>query len=242
MIYPPYHTTPTPHANPRNKPALNAIAPIPPGTDAAERTARHLRMCQELAELGMELARAAAARALRDWATPATPAASPDENPAPEPTPQAAAAKTLDPGLLFARLSRAVRQSIALEARIAADALVSHRHTHRSPNDPRREILRRALHQASAGHPDHAELRRDTDERLDHELAIDPGQHISVPELLATISEDLGIPITYDRLPDTFLFSPNRSQPQPGPDPSIPQWLPQRHSKGPEPPNPILGR
>ena len=48
---------------------LNAIAPSQP-QEAAERTTRHLSMCAELADLAMQLARAAAARALTDWAEP----------------------------------------------------------------------------------------------------------------------------------------------------------------------------
>jgi hypothetical protein len=48
---------------------LNAISPIQP-PEAIERTARHLRLCAELADLAMQLARAAAARTLITWAEP----------------------------------------------------------------------------------------------------------------------------------------------------------------------------
>ncbi len=64
--------------------------------DPAEaRTERHLRVLQELAELGMTLARAVAARA--------------------------AETADADLGLAFTRIARAVRQTVALEAKLADD-------------------------------------------------------------------------------------------------------------------------
>jgi hypothetical protein len=45
---------------------MNAIAPEPPKPD--ERTQRHLAMCQELAEIGMQLVRAVAQKAMQDLA------------------------------------------------------------------------------------------------------------------------------------------------------------------------------
>src|SRR3984885_2812705 len=64
---------------------LNAIPPIRPN-EADERTARHLRLCAELADLAMQLARAAAARSLVDWAEPeAAPTAEPQSTQAAEP-------------------------------------------------------------------------------------------------------------------------------------------------------------
>jgi hypothetical protein len=65
-----------------------------------ERTERHLRVLQELAEIGMDLARLVRQRAMQ--ADPAT-----DRS---------------DPGLSFARIARAVRQTVALEARLDEDA------------------------------------------------------------------------------------------------------------------------
>jgi len=49
-----------------------------PPQEAAERTTRHLSLCAELADLAMQLARAAAARALADWTEP-------EESPPPTP-------------------------------------------------------------------------------------------------------------------------------------------------------------
>jgi hypothetical protein len=71
---------------------LTAITPTQP-EEAAERTARHLRVLAELVDLGMQLARATAARALAELAEPeAAPAAEPLPNPAAEPPSDQAAA------------------------------------------------------------------------------------------------------------------------------------------------------
>ena len=108
-----------------------------------------MRMCAELADLAMDLARAAAARTLADWAEPSEPQddqqiiqtaeppliqpaepqadreAAPHANPArslsarPATT---ASAKPTDPALLFTRLAAIVRHCIALESRLAASA------------------------------------------------------------------------------------------------------------------------
>ncbi len=132
---------------PADPPALNAISPFPPAETEDERKARHLRMARELAELGMTLARAAANQALLAWreapsaaAEPPTLAGSrprasaPDES-APDiqanethgAEPAAGIRPRPDHTLAFARLSRAVRQTIALEARIAAGDIASPR-------------------------------------------------------------------------------------------------------------------
>jgi hypothetical protein len=86
---------------------LNYLAqPLPD----AERTQRHLGNCQELAELGMQLARKATALAL---AEPPPPKSAPGEPPAPRATGP-------NQTSLFLRLSSSVRQAMAMEARIAA--------------------------------------------------------------------------------------------------------------------------
>ena len=107
-------------------------------------------MCAELADLAMQLARAAAARTLTTWAepeqppaaeppsthlpeTPSTEAAAPQSpsetaphaNPAPtRRAPNHAASpaspKQIDPAILFTRLAAIVRDCVALEARLSA--------------------------------------------------------------------------------------------------------------------------
>ena len=86
---------------PRPPNAPLSAPPRAPETDA-ERRARHLDMLREMAELAMEVARHAAAKAT---------------------SPDPATADAPDPGLTFARATRAARQAIALETRIAAGDL-----------------------------------------------------------------------------------------------------------------------
>src|SRR3954471_3207138 len=124
--------------SPTPRPA-NAPDPTPPRapeTDA-ERRARHLDMLREMAELAMEVARDAAAKAT---------------------SPDPATAGCPDPGLTFARATRAARQAIALETRIAAGDLPPMR-APRDPAtspDPRRALLRQALHKAAQPEPNRA--------------------------------------------------------------------------------------
>jgi len=92
-------------------------------------------MVRELGELGMALARAAAKQALLAWREPPGAAAEPPASEESAPDTQANETQTAEPAagirprpdhaLVFARLSRAVRQTIALEARIAAGDLAS---------------------------------------------------------------------------------------------------------------------
>lgn len=73
---------------------MTATTPSPEALDPAEaRAERHSRILQELAELGMTLARAVAARAVETG--------------------------DADLGLAFTRVARAVRQTLALEAKLA---------------------------------------------------------------------------------------------------------------------------
>ncbi len=103
-----------------------------------------MRMCAELADLAMDLARAAAARTLADWAEPPEQQEDPQISQTAEPPliqpaePQAnceaaphanparslsaRSAKPTDPALLFTRLAAIVRDCIALESRLAASA------------------------------------------------------------------------------------------------------------------------
>ncbi len=84
-----------------------------PADPAQQRTERHLRMLAELGALGMDLARALHRRAMSEAAE--VPAGAPSDA-----TPHRAAPQA-DPALQFARIARAVRQTVALEARLAED-------------------------------------------------------------------------------------------------------------------------
>ncbi len=74
-----------------------------------DRTARHLQLCRRLADLALALAEHAAAELL----------SAPD--PALEPSPEAPR-RAAEPALTFTRMARCVRETVALEARIAAQA------------------------------------------------------------------------------------------------------------------------
>lgn len=78
-------------------------SPIPEPPSAAERARKRMDMLDELAGLGMELARALSAQALA--------ALDPDAPEAPKIT-------NSDPVAMFTRVARAVRQTVALELRL----------------------------------------------------------------------------------------------------------------------------
>ncbi|HEX4260622.1 MAG TPA: hypothetical protein VHY76_05940, partial [Acetobacteraceae bacterium] len=169
---------------------MNAIPPAP-STDP-ERTARHLAMLRELAEIGMALARALGEQALAALEAPATPDAA---APQAEATPQPSTART-DPGLAFARVARAVRQCIALEARIAAGPLPARRGRaapQQAPN-PRREHIRRVVRLAAeADGLSFTTVRGEIDERLDDELEADPDGDTPVEDIIFAIIRDFGL-------------------------------------------------
>jgi hypothetical protein len=180
----------------------------------------------------MQLARAAAARILADWAQPEAPPAAeppsipvsnrqsdpetaPHANPAPAPAPRSTSGhaastssrKTTDPAVLFTRLAAVVRDCIALEARLTAGAGPS---TTRAATlllraDPRRAPLREAFDLATEKHPDRADLRRETTTRLDEELTADPDQTVGLGNLFFNICGELGIEVDLAIVPDVFL-------------------------------------
>ena len=207
---------------------LNAIAPIQP-TEADERTARHLRICAELTDLALQLARAAAARTLTNLAEPeSAPAPEPPPIPAAEPQsdpetaphrncasrPAAAnvarfySYKPTDPAVLFTRFAAVARDCIALEARLTAGASGTSRAvTLQLRADPRRAPVREAFREAIKNHPDRADLQRETTTRLDEALANDPDQTISVGNLLFDICNEFDIEVDLSTVPDEFLTS-----------------------------------
>jgi hypothetical protein len=177
-----------------------------------------MRMCAELADLGMDLARAAAAKTLADWAEPEEPAteAAPDAPEATRPAPgakppraagtAARAAKPADPATIFTRLVVTVRDCITLEARLADGPATAKRGTDPAlRNDPRRAPLRDIFRRVTENHPDRAELVRDTTARIDHDLAADPDRTLELSTLFFSICEDLGIEVDLAILPDEFL-------------------------------------
>jgi hypothetical protein len=187
------------------------------GHDA--RTERHLQMLRDLADLGMDLARTVHRQATE----PAV-----DEAEAP--------AVRADLGLTFSRIARAVRQTLALEARIAdgyrearAEAarrraieieVLGARRKHRV-GDIVQEIIESETPEA-----DRDALLGDLEERLgDDDDAADFGER-PLGELVAAICRDLGV------IPDWSLWQdepwsaeamaatpPRRDDPPPGENP-----------------------
>ena len=155
----------------------------PATTDPHEdRAERHLRILQELADIGMELVRAVKARALDPEADPAA---------------------TAELVLTFSRIARAVRQTVALEARIDRDrqaAAVERaerrvretldralRHKARV-----RDLVERAIDSEASGAAAE-DLLLDLDERLEDADDLAGFADRPVAEIVARICRDLGV-------------------------------------------------
>jgi len=168
-----------------------------PSSESSERTERHLRMLQRLAEIGMELAEAVGRQALEQAKAASEPAETPRQ-PGP------------DLGLVFTRLSRSVRQTVALEARIAEEPLTP-RAVSAAALDKQAERValaetdRRHRRKAQVGRivkqAINAELtgikayqrERELRERLeDEDVETDIGDH-PIGEIIARICWDLGL-------------------------------------------------
>ena len=166
---------------------------------AAERTERHLHMLAELAEIGMQLARDVARQALEV----AEDAQKEDARGL-----TAKPAGSLDFGLIFARIARAVRQTVALEARLASEAeagvqqqaaskAASERVHARQQKQRVRGLVEDAIAaRAASGEGDSGEaenLRLDLDELLeDPDIEAELGRR-PVGVIVAGICENLGI-------------------------------------------------
>ena len=189
-----------------------------------------MRLLAELADLGAQLARHAAAHALAEEAAaplPSEPVAEPPPKPASEPltNPALVAATLRAPSLrapsikpigwavLFTRLVACVRDTVALEARLAGFTATDSRATDLLLRaDPRRATLRDGFRHVTKNHPDRIDLLRDSNVRLDEELAADPTQKRDIPDLFFSLCDELGIEIDLARLPDVYLgfeFDPN---------------------------------
>ena len=122
--------------------------------EGAERRERHLRMLRELGEIGMTLARAVGQRALEE-------AKALDQAGAEASSAEPAARKSgPDLALVFTRLSRSVRQTLALEQRIAEGKLTP------VPRPIPAGVLNRQAERAADAEEDRRERRKDQVERL----------------------------------------------------------------------------
>jgi hypothetical protein len=164
-----------------------------PADDPRALIVRQLQVLGELAELGLELARAIARPATADG-TPEAPADTP-------PPPQPAKG---DPSLAFARAARAVRLTIALQSRLIADlrALdeVLERHRKAGPiiaTTERKQCVRRIVQRvidAEIGDADeYHRLAAEARERLESDEIYGDVLTRPVGELVAMICRDLGL-------------------------------------------------
>jgi hypothetical protein len=157
-----------------------AIPETVPTDPAADRAERHGRVLQELTDLGMNLARAVSAQAAD--ADPAT-----------------AHALALD----FARIARAVRQTVALEAKLADDRQTSlaeraqHRQREADAQARRRRtriesLVERAI-DAEASGSEADNLYEDLRERLEDADDLAGFHDRPLPEIVALICKHLGV-------------------------------------------------
>ena len=198
-------------------PTLNALS----APDRTARRTRHLATCEELAELGMDLARAAHREALRDMQPPAAP-----RTPVPALTYASAPPPPREAifGQLFAVISRSVRQTMLLEDRLATGATdhpppeSAPRSSHPSPTPPARPA------------PDGTRIHAD---RLTREALEDECLHADTRparDILAAIRSELAAAAS---------GLPPRQTPEPTPHPRRPIPI---IPPGPEPSLTALGR
>ena len=173
----------------RSHPATRSIPPS--GPEAGERRARHLRILVDLADIGMELVEHVRRQGLEEVVPPAA-----------------------DPVLAFARLARAVRQTVALEAKVAAGGFDTPLPVSRSKAasqsgfGPLRAKVRRAVEEAIASGAeagDAEDLLRDLDERLDDP---DYGEEMAgrpIGMIVALICGAMGVKVDLKDFTDTEL-------------------------------------
>ena len=160
---------------------------------AESRAERHLRLLQELAEIGMDIARAVRAEATA-------------EDDAAERAPSRFGGAEL--GLVYSRIARAVRQTFALEARVADDVDKARVEQERRRVDAgqlafqqRQEDIRDFVAQAIEAEAverrtpdsDVERLLDDLDERLEDGCYDDALADAPIAELVARICHDLGV-------------------------------------------------
>jgi hypothetical protein len=161
--------------------------------DSADaRTERHLRGLAELGEIGLELARLVRRRAAEQAAA----------------NPDGAVDESL--GLVFARIARAVRQTFALEARLAEDRRTAQAETAaRAAAESRLRVERRKtkvrtaverILDAEAHESDAENLFYDLTERLETDYDDADFTDRPIGELVARICRDLGV------IPDWSLW------------------------------------
>jgi hypothetical protein len=195
-----------------------------PGDPGDARTERHLRGLAELGEIGMELARLVRRQAVEQAAA----------------NPDGAVDESL--GLVFARIARAVRQTFALEARLAedrrtaqAEAAARRAAETRLGVERRKTRVRTAVERvldAEADGSDAESLFYDLTERLETDYDEADFADRPIGELVARICRDLGVTPDWSLWQDEdWAIEARGAEPavRAGSEPASPEW------PGPEP-------
>ena len=149
-----------------------------PSDSAEARTARHLSGLAELGEIGMELARLVRRQAAEQAAA----------------NPDGAVDESL--GLVFARIARAVRQTFALEARLAEERQMAQAATAARRVERRKTQVRTAVERVLDAEADESEAENlvyDLTERLESDYEDADFTDRPIGELVARICRDLGV-------------------------------------------------
>jgi hypothetical protein len=177
---------------------LNAIIPHAP-----ELNPRDLDMLQELADLGMQLARLAVQQAQQDQAEPPRP-------------------RRPDRHLIFLRLSSAIRETLVLKTRLAAGILPP---PPRPPRELKTPPAEAPLQLEDARRPlilryfrEGIDLTRQKSKiatspqiietHIDAELAKDPDHRLPGRDMLLRICKSLDLPFYANRIPSDLLRPP----------------------------------
>ena len=173
----------------------------------AEYAQTRLRMLRALTDTAFHLANAVGQQALRDWGAPE---AMPARTGAVE---TKTAGKSADAATLFTRLTAAVRQLVALEARLIAGPKPA-----RAPKaakeapppaaeppapDPRREPIHTVLEYLTSKCPNKKQLLKDGMAVAEEHMAAKPDARTD--ELILPICDQANIGIDYAKVPDDIL-------------------------------------
>jgi hypothetical protein len=164
--------------------------------DAAERRGRHLRILARLADIGMELVEHVRQQVFEDDVPPAG----------------------VDPVLAFARLAKAVRQTVALEAKVAAGGFdtpmpvvrggAKPEGAWRSWDSKSKAKVRQKVEEAIASDADATDtedLLRDLNERLDDPEYGDEMSNRPIGMIVGLICGALGVKVDLGRYSDAEL-------------------------------------
>jgi hypothetical protein len=179
---------------------MNVGSPANPSTElpepeAMERRARHLRILTELADIGMELVQHVRLQVLEEVVPPG-----------------------VDPVLAFATLAKAVRQTVALEAKVAADGFATSRPISRDAAKPAgawriwdgkmKARVRKKVEEAIASGAEDGEtenLLRDLNERLDDPEYGDEMSDRPIGMVVAYICGALGVEVDLKHFSDAEM-------------------------------------